>query len=94
MHQYRVRTNQLESRSAGKELGCWWTSLPGASNAPFQNGKWHPGLRLAEHCQQVKGGDPSLQLSTGEDSSGVLSPVVAFPVQERYGFARASPVQG
>lgn len=54
----------------------------------------HPALHWEEHRQQVKGGDPSPLLSTGEATSGVLLPVPRSPVHERHGATGESPAKG
>lgn len=45
-----------------------------------------PGLHQ-ERCQEVKGCDPSPLFCTGEDTPGVLGPVLGSPVQKTYGHA-------
>jgi len=46
-----------------------------------------------KYCQQVKGGDLSLQLSTGAATPRVLCPVLGFSVQERHGHIVVSPAK-
>jgi len=41
-----------------------------------KEGQQHPGLHQEDHCQQVKGHDPLLLLSSGKTTSGVLCPVL------------------
>jgi len=46
-------------------------------------GKWYPGLHCRECCQPVEGGDLPPLPSTGEDTPGVLGPVLDSPVYKR-----------
>lgn len=49
-----------------------------------RGGQWHFGLHV-ECCHLVKGSDPSLQISTGEATSGLLCLVLGSSVQARHG---------
>jgi len=49
---------------------------------------------LEECSQQTAGSDYSTQLSTGQRSGRVLSPVLCFLVQERHKPPGTSPVEG
>ncbi|PKU43623.1 hypothetical protein llap_6081 [Limosa lapponica baueri] len=86
MHHYTLGADQLESSFAKKDLGVLLDKKLNMSNRRTlaeKKGQQLPGLQQVEHCQQVKGGDPSL-LSTGEDTTRVLCPVLAldFPLQD------------
>ena len=43
---------------------------------------------------EVKRGDPSPLLSTGDATAGVLGPVLGSPVQDRHGHTEDSPDKG
>ena len=84
-HQYRLG------------LTCWRAALQRGPGCPggrqgdhepavcpgCQEGQWHSGVHLEECGQQVEGGSPPPLLCPGEASSGVLSPVLGSPLQER-----------
>ncbi|PKU43654.1 hypothetical protein llap_6043 [Limosa lapponica baueri] len=59
-----------------------------------QEGQRSPGVHQEECGQQVEGGHPPPILCAGEAASGVLCPVLGFPVQEGQGTAGESPVEG
>lgn len=50
-----------------------------------KEGQQLPELHSKEHCQKVKGDEPSSLLSPGEAMSAVLCPVLGSPGQGRYG---------
>jgi len=52
------------------------------------------GLHEGEYRQEEEGGEPSLLLSTGEVTPGVLGPVLGSPAQQRHGHTRESPAVG
>ena len=54
----------------------------------------YPELHPKKHGQQIKGGDPTSLLCTGEASPGVLRPDVEFSVQEKHGPVSVCPEEG
>jgi len=57
-------------------------------------GQWGPGVHQEECGQQDEGGSPSPLHCPGEASSGVLCPVLGFPLQERWRATGESPAEG
>ncbi|PKU48550.1 glutamate receptor-interacting protein 1 isoform x4 [Limosa lapponica baueri] len=63
VYQYMLGADQLESSLVEKQLGVL---VDTRLTVREQRALVPPGLHQAEHCQQVKGGDPSPPLSPGE----------------------------
>lgn len=59
-----------------------------------QKGQWHPGMHQEECDKQVEGGFPPLLLCSGEALTGVLCPVLGFPVQRGHGTAWEDTAKG
>lgn len=86
---------------AGKQLGRKGSEGPARYQMEHEptmrpccrEGTWYPGLHQVTYCQQVKGGDPSTSFSASEATHGVLCPLLAFPVQQRDGHTRESPIK-
>lgn len=90
-HQCMLRADQLEISFAdgGHQVEHEIATCRGP-----REGKWYPVLQYKEHCQQVKGGDPSPLLSTVEATAGMLGPVLGCTVQKAQGHTGKGPTKG
>ncbi|PKU47392.1 hypothetical protein llap_2294 [Limosa lapponica baueri] len=83
MNQYRLGADLLKSSSEEKGSSGGQQDDHEPAMCPCgQEGRWHPGVHQEECDQQVEGGYSPPLLCPGEAASGVLCPVLGFPVQE------------
>jgi len=69
-----------------------WTSANNVCSQPTK--PTYPGLHQEKRGQQVKGGDSTPLLRSGETSPGVLRPALEPPAQERHGAVGVGPDEG
>jgi len=89
--QYRLRDAGIESSPVDKDLGVLVDEKLDMSHQCALAGQLYPGLQEEKHVQQVKGGDSSPLLCSGETPPGFLCPALEPSAQEGHGPIRAGP---
>ncbi|PKU47288.1 rna-directed dna polymerase from mobile element jockey-like [Limosa lapponica baueri] len=97
-HQYMLGAAQLESSFAEKSLGVLVDTKLNMSQHCALAAKKANGIlgciKQEKCCQQVRRGDPSPLLSTGEATPGLLHTVLGSPARERQSHTEESPMKG
>jgi len=87
-YQCRLGDEGIERSPEEKDLGVL---LDEKLDICSPEGQPYPGLHQEKHSQQVKGGESSALLCSGETSPGVLRPAPEPSEQERQGAVGAGP---
>lgn len=92
-HHYVLGVTQLKSSFAENGLGLLVDTKLNMNQQCALATKKATVFLTAKYRQQVRKGDPSALLSTGEVAAGALCPVLGLPVQERHGHNEKSPME-